>query len=901
MFETNYDPIRTQEQDDEELRRQREEEQQALTERQQQMMAQDMENGANAGTGTGSTRPVEPEFKVTPVADLSKYEAKITPQAPAQLPTQSQAPIQNPQSLVNTNPQIAPVPQPMETPVSQPMSPQQMMAQPMPGPQFQVQPPQQAPVQQAPQQAPEQAPPQAPVAPMIAGNASSDVGLTPTEQAVKQLSQQQPAPQQQAPVAPIAPNTTPTPGTTSQQVAQDLENGSYGANKTSKAYDVLGSDNPDKMELGKIAYGDYAPHFRLAAEQRLDELKKKEVITNKGQKLIEGIQAGDPKAVRQLQKDINNPNEGSVGKLLLASLLGNKEAQTAELAKFGIGSTTHPYIGENGQEYMVTTDAKGRAISGISANGEVLPINELSNIAAGNLKTARTTAIHAYDSEKSRLTKERDAWVSRGLTEDQLAARGLGEDQIEDKAQSRYNDTLKQASSHGNIKRDTLASNAQIGGPTGTKPAAKPSTGGTGGFDSAVDRTMKFEGGYVENDGGRGPTNFGINSKSNPDVDVKNLTPETAKKIYKEKYWNGVSGIENLSPKSQNLIFDASVNQGVDYANNLLSKVGDDPQAIVAQREADYRALAERDPSKAKYLNNWIKRLEKEAGPEGKQTSFLDNWDAPRKGEPLKEFDKRTSVTADEIDSLGRKLYDGTLIPTEIPGRDSNVRRYAIQRAEEIAKENGEKYNPSEALIRREATKKAVNNVTSGNDHKTLVNMGTAVEHLLQFKDVAQTIPTTGLTNTSAWNTFYQRLSKVADAPEIKSKEMMAGFVAGELVKAASGGQGSMTERIKLEKELMAANTPREINAIVDNSLKLSHGRYTNIKSTYEGATKRNDFKEVATLPEEVQNIYDKIETDKANKKANKSTPNVEAPKPYQDTNKEERYRIWKEKQGIKS
>ena len=38
----------------------------------------------------------------------------------------------------------------------------------------------------------------------------------------------------------------------------------------------------------------------------------------------------------------------------------------------------------------------------------------------------------------------------------------------------------------------------------------------------------KTEGGYVANDAGKGPTNFGINQKANPDVNVKDLTPETA-------------------------------------------------------------------------------------------------------------------------------------------------------------------------------------------------------------------------------------------------------------------------------------------------------------------------------------------------------------------------------------
>ena len=816
MFETNYDPIKTQEQDDEELRRQQEEEQQALAQRQQQEMAQDMENGANAGTGTGSTQPQNP-YAPGPVTDLSKYKADIAPTSPM-------APQVTPQEIAQQTAYHPPVQQP-QMPV-QPVEPQQVMPQ-------------------QPQMMPAVAPNRGPVNPMeqqpiwsdIKGqevnNGAPSMPVLQNQQGIEAQPAVAPAPapavapnaqapQPQAPSAPVAPTTTGpqavpgSAGTNSQEVIQDMENGSAAANKNSQAYDILGNDQADKMSLGKIAYGEYPEHFRKAAEARLDEVRKSDTIQKEAKDLGNGVASGDPKAIRKFQKDINNtnPNEGSIGKLLLASLLGNKEAQTAELAKLGIGSSVHPYVGSDGQEYMVTVDAKGRAVSGMGANGENLPVNELQGIAGGNLKTARTTAIHAYDSEKTRLTKERDAWVRRGLTEDQLAARGLGEQQIEDKAQSRYNDTLKQASSYGNIKRDTLASNAQIGGPTGTKPAAKPTAGGTGGFDSALDRTMKFEGGYVENDGGRGPTNFGINSKSNPDVDVKNLTPETAKKIYKEKYWNGVNGIENLSPKSQNLIFDASVNQGVDYANNLLSKVGDDPQAIVAQREADYRALAERDPSKAKYLNNWIKRLEKEAGPEGKQTSILDNWDAPRKGEQPKEFDKRTSVTADEIDNLARGLTDGSLVPQDLTGRDTNVRRYAMQRAKEI----DPNWSASDAIARRDALKRFTNP-----DGQTSKQIRAHITAANSIDDVELAFKALQNNNLPLFNQLNNSFREKTGSPlPINAKTGMM-LLGPEIIKSIMPNGGGVTERLEAQ-HLMNTNLSPAQQASVFQTLKNFQG-----------------------------------------------------------------------------
>ena len=58
-------------------------------------------------------------------------------------------------------------------------------------------------------------------------------------------------------------------------------------------------------------------------------------------------------------------------------------------------------------------------------------------------------------------------------------------------------------------------------------------------FDEIIDITLKHEGGYVHDpkDLG-GETNFGIAKRFYPDVDIKNLTKEEAKEIYKKDYWD---------------------------------------------------------------------------------------------------------------------------------------------------------------------------------------------------------------------------------------------------------------------------------------------------------------------------------------------------------------------------
>ena len=81
-------------------------------------------------------------------------------------------------------------------------------------------------------------------------------------------------------------------------------------------------------------------------------------------------------------------------------------------------------------------------------------------------------------------------------------------------------------------------------------------------FDEIIEVVLHHEGGYVNDpkDPG-GETNFGIAKRSHPDVDIKNLTKEGAKEIYKEHYWDR-NKVESLSEDLRHIYFDMCVNQG---------------------------------------------------------------------------------------------------------------------------------------------------------------------------------------------------------------------------------------------------------------------------------------------------------------------------------------------------
>ena len=143
--------------------------------------------------------------------------------------------------------------------------------------------------------------------------------------------------------------------------------------------------------------------------------------------------------------------------------------------------------------------------------------------------------------------------------------------------------------------------------PTAPQATAKaPSTA----FNTAIGHLLDREGGYKAVDGSSGsPVNFGINQRANPDIDVKNLTVDKAKEIFKTRYWDAINA-DSLPPKVASIAFDAAVNQGVDYAKHLLATTGGNPDKMLSQRNLDYVSLAQKNPNQAGNLGGWINRNE---------------------------------------------------------------------------------------------------------------------------------------------------------------------------------------------------------------------------------------------------------------------------------------------------
>lgn len=143
--------------------------------------------------------------------------------------------------------------------------------------------------------------------------------------------------------------------------------------------------------------------------------------------------------------------------------------------------------------------------------------------------------------------------------------------------------------------------------PAAAQPGAQGGPG-AGGFDAIYGGFVApHEGGFTSADGNGAPANFGINQKANPDVNVADLTPESARQIMHDRYWVP-SGADKLPPDLQAIQFDTAVNMGVGAAQSLLQQSGSDPAKYLALREQRFRQIAQNDPSKAGRLDGWLSR-----------------------------------------------------------------------------------------------------------------------------------------------------------------------------------------------------------------------------------------------------------------------------------------------------
>lgn len=173
---------------------------------------------------------------------------------------------------------------------------------------------------------------------------------------------------------------------------------------------------------------------------------------------------------------------------------------------------------------------------------------------------------------------------------------------------------------------------------------------------------LPHEGGLNPSDMNGSPTNYGFNQKSNMDINVRNLTPDSATARFATKYWPQTGSANIANPALAAINADtAFINPS--KAQQFLQQSGGDPARYMAARQAWMAQMVAKDPRAAKYARAWSNRnadLESLAGiggaPQQAQPSQASPA-APAQGQggfgaPIIQGKTNTDLSPQEAQSL---------------------------------------------------------------------------------------------------------------------------------------------------------------------------------------------------------------------------------------------------------
>ena len=151
-------------------------------------------------------------------------------------------------------------------------------------------------------------------------------------------------------------------------------------------------------------------------------------------------------------------------------------------------------------------------------------------------------------------------------------------------------------------------------------------------FEDIIKIVLEHEGGYVNDpkDPG-GETKFGVSKKAYPDLDIKNLTEEDARDIYRKDYWDKYK-VESLKEDLRHIYFDMCINMGSGRAVKIMQEAANSKGANIkvdggigpknlsdlanvelerarAYRIKYYANLIVRKPDLEKFYFGWFRRI----------------------------------------------------------------------------------------------------------------------------------------------------------------------------------------------------------------------------------------------------------------------------------------------------
>lgn len=156
-------------------------------------------------------------------------------------------------------------------------------------------------------------------------------------------------------------------------------------------------------------------------------------------------------------------------------------------------------------------------------------------------------------------------------------------------------------------------------------------------FNEAFEKLMIMEGEYSNHGADKGgKTMYGISQRTYPDLDIKSLSKDKAKEIYRKDYWEPLRLDEVHSQLTANNVFEIAVNMGIFWGAKILQEavniiswqdIAEDgrvgPVTLAAANLMDekllyktmeglqferYHNIVKNEPNQKQFLKGWINK-----------------------------------------------------------------------------------------------------------------------------------------------------------------------------------------------------------------------------------------------------------------------------------------------------
>ena len=187
-----------------------------------------------------------------------------------------------------------------------------------------------------------------------------------------------------------------------------------------------------------------------------------------------------------------------------------------------------------------------------------------------------------------------------------------------------------------------------------------------------------------------------------------------------------------------------------------------------------------------------------------------------------KELLYQRYLTSGKLDTSGM---------TRQPGMVASLWTYISQRSAAEGNTAAAVYANGQAT---QAAGAVLKSYESGNDHKSLLAINTAVNHLSGLDPLINALGTGDL---KAFNAARIVFAQQTGSPAPGNFEMLRNMVVGEVAKATYNLGGTEAERAELTKPLATANSPEQLRGAAQTAARILAGKTDALKLAYETAT----------------------------------------------------------------